>query len=207
MSINFGIKYNSIINEIYKKRKSYKTRNKIESKVKTLNRVNSNPYRINNNSNFKNNTNKSLSQLTNRKFLVKNNSFLKNEFILNSDSKMNKIIKEYNDDNNDNYHKTKISDLLNNAKDFFNNLGNYLEENKPKNIHFLKSNKIYKSLSKEKRKDMLFPKAIKKKERNINKLYGRLYNIKILDDENKTAYLNKTNSFIINKNNSKISNF
>jgi len=54
---------------------------------------------------------------------------------------------------------------------------------------------------------MLFPKAIKKKERNINKLYGRLYNIKILDDENKTAYLNKTNSFIINKNNSKISNF
>ena len=36
---------------------------------------------------------------------------------------------------------------------------------------------------------MLFPKAIKKKERNINKLYGRLYNIKILDDENKTAYL------------------
>ena len=207
MSINFGIKYNSIINEIYKKRKSYKTRNKIESKVKTLNRVNSNPYRINNKPDIKNNTNKSISQLTNRKFLVKSNSLLKNEFILNSDSKMNKIIKQYNDNDNDDTHNNKISDLLNNAKDFFNNLGNYLEENKPKNIHFLKSNKIYKSLSKEKRKDMLFPKAIKKKERNINKLYGRLYNIKILDDENKTAYLNKTNSFIINKNNSKISNF
>ena len=210
MSINLGIKYNSIINEIYKKRKSYKTRNKIESKVKTLNRVNSNPYRINNKSDIKNNTNKSISQLTNRKFMVKNKSFLKNEFILNSDSKMNKINKQYNDNDNDNdnddTHNNKISDLLNNAKDFFNNLGNYLEENKPKNIHFLKSNKIYKRLSKEKRKDMLFPKAIKNKERNINKLYGRLYNMKILDDENKTAISNKTNSFIINKNISNISN-
>ena len=206
MSINFNIKYNSILPEINKNRNIYKTRNKIElsnQKIKTLKRVNSN-FNNKNKYNFKNLTNQSITELNNKKYLVKSNSSLKNEFMFNSENKIDKNLNQNNE--NDNTHKSRISDLLNNAKDFFNNLGNYLEENKPKVIPSLNANKIYKRLSKEKRKDILFPRTIKNKERNINKLYGRLYNIKILEDENKTTISNKTNSFIINKNISKISN-
>ena len=206
MSINFNIKYNSILPEINKNRNIYKTRNKIElsnQKIKTLKRVNSN-FNNKNKYNFKNLTNQSITELNNKKYLVKSNSSLKNEFMFNSENKIDKNMNQNNE--NDNSHKSRISDLLNNAKDFFNNLGNYLEENKPKVIPSLNANKIYKRLSKEKRKDILFPRTIKNKERNINKLYGRLYNIKILEDENKTTISNKTNSFIINKNISKISN-
>ena len=206
MSINFNIKYNSILPEINKNRNIYKTRNKIElsnQKIKTLKRVNSN-FNNKNKYNFKNLTNQSITELNNKKYLVKSNSSLKNEFMFNSENKIDKNLNQNNE--NDNSHKSRISDLLNNAKDFFNNLGNYLEENKPKVIPSLNANKIYKRLSKEKRKDILFPRTIKNKERNINKLYGRLYNIKILEDENKTTISNKTNSFIINKNISKISN-
>ena len=206
MSINFNIKYNSILPEINKNRNIYKTRNKIElsnQKIKALKRVNSN-FNNKNKYNFKNLTNQSITELNNKKYLVKSNSSLKNEFMFNSENKIDKNLNQNNE--NDNSHKRRISDLLNNAKDFFNNLGNYLEENKPKVIPSLNANKIYKRLSKEKRKDILFPRTIKNKERNINKLYGRLYNIKILEDENKTTISNKTNSFIINKNISKISN-
>ena len=206
MSINFNIKYNSILPEINKNRNIYKTRNKVElsnQKIKTLKRVNSN-FNNKNKYNFKNSTNQSITELNNKKYLVKSNSSLKNEFMFNSENKIDKNMNQNNE--NDNSHKSRISDLLNNAKDFFNNLGNYLEENKPKVIPSLNANKIYKRLSKEKRKDILFPRTIKNKERNINKLYGRLYNIKILEDENKTNISNKTNSFIINKNISKISN-
>ena len=206
MSINFNIKYNSILPEINKNRNIYKTRNKIElsnQKIKTLKRVNSN-FNNKNKYNFKNLTNQSITELNNKKYLVKSNSSLKNEFMFNSENKIDKNLNQNNE--KDNTHKSRISDLLNNAKDFFNNLGNYLEENKPKVIPSLNANKIYKRLSKEKRKDILFPRTIKNKERNINKLYGRLYNIKILEDENKTTISNKTNSFIINKNISKISN-
>ena len=206
MSINFNIKYNSILPEINKNRNIYKTRNKIElsnQKIKTLKRVNSN-FNSKNKYNFKNLTNQSITELNNKKYLVKSNSSLKNEFMFNSENKIDKNMNPNNE--KDNTHKSRISDLLNNAKDFFNNLGNYLEENKPKVIPSLNANKIYKRLSKEKRKDILFPRTIKNKERNINKLYGRLYNIKILEDENKTTISNKTNSFIINKNISKISN-
>ena len=206
MSINFNIKYNSILPEINKNRNIYKTRNKIElsnQKIKTLKRVNSN-FNNKNKYNFKNLTNQSITELNNKKYLVKSNSSLKNEFMFNSENKIDKNLNQNNE--KDNNHKSRISDLLNNAKDFFNNLGNYLEENKPKVIPSLNANKIYKRLSKEKRKDILFPRTIKNKERNINKLYGRLYNIKILEDENKTTISNKTNSFIINKNISKISN-
>ena len=206
MSINFNIKYNSILPEINKNRNIYKTRNKIElsnQKIKALKRVNSN-FNNKNKYNFKNLTNQSITELNNKKYLVKSNSSLKNEFMFNSENKIDKNLNQNNE--KDNTHKSRISDLLNNAKDFFNNLGNYLEENKPKVIPSLNANKIYKRLSKEKRKDILFPRTIKNKERNINKLYGRLYNIKILEDENKTTISNKTNSFIINKNISKISN-
>ena len=206
MSINFNIKYNSILPEINKNRNIYKTRNKIElsnQKIKTLKRVNSN-FNNKNKYNFKNLTNQSITELNNKKYLVKSNSSLKNEFMFNSENKIDKNLNQNNE--KDNTHKSRISDLLNNAKDIFNNLGNYLEENKPKVIPSLNANKIYKRLSKEKRKDILFPRTIKNKERNINKLYGRLYNIKILEDENKTTISNKTNSFIINKNISKISN-
>ena len=206
MSINFNIKYNSILPEINKNRNIYKTRNQIElsnQKIKTLKRVNSN-FNNKNKYNFKNLTNQSITELNNKKYLVKSNSSLKNEFMFNSENKIDKNLNQNNE--KDNTHKSRISDLLNNAKDFFNNLGNYLEENKPKVIPSLNANKIYKRLSKEKRKDILFPRTIKNKERNINKLYGRLYNIKILEDENKTTISNKTNSFIINKNISKISN-
>ena len=206
MSINFNIKYNSILPEINKNRNIYKTRNKIElsnQKIKTLKRVNSN-FNNKNKYNFKNLTNQTITELNNKKYLVKSNSSLKNELMFNSENKIDKNLNQNNE--KDNTHKSRISDLLNNAKDFFNNLGNYLEENKPKVIPSLNANKIYKRLSKEKRKDILFPRTIKNKERNINKLYGRLYNIKILEDENKTTISNKTNSFIINKNISKISN-
>ena len=206
MSINFNIKYNSILPEINKNRNIYKTRNKVElsnQKIKTLKRVNSN-FNNKNKYNYKNLTNQSITELNNKKYLVKSNSSLKNEFMFNSENKIDKNLNQNNE--KDNTHKSRISDLLNNAKDFFNNLGNYLEENKPKVIPSLNANKIYKRLSKEKRKDILFPRTIKNKERNINKLYGRLYNIKILEDENKTTISNKTNSFIINKNISKISN-
>lgn len=203
MSKNLTSEKNTILPEIKRNNKIFKTRNENQLKNldinnnninKTLKRGQSNFYKIRK-SNFNSFINQSITELKNRKSFMKNNSFFKkNTFILNSDNNKQKILKQKNDE--DNSHKVKISKLLNNAKNFFNNLGIFLEENKPKEIPYLNANKIYKRLSTVKKKDILFPQTIKNKQNNINKLYGRMYSIKILNDENKN---NKNRSLIVNK--------
>ena len=203
MSKNLTSEKNTILPEIKRNNKILKTRNDNQLKNldinnnnvnKTLKRGQSNFYKIRK-SNFNSFINQSITELKNRKSFMKNNSFFKkNTFILNSDNNKQKNLKQKNDE--DNSHKVKISKLLNNAKNFFNNLGNFLEENKPKEIPYLNANKIYKRLSTVKKKDILFPKTIKNKQNDINKLYGRMYSIKILNDENKN---NKNKSSIVNK--------
>ena len=203
MSKNLTSEKNTILPEIKRNNKILKTRNDNQLKNldinnnnvnKTLKRGQSNFYKIRK-SNFNSFINQSITELKNRKSFMKNNSFFKkNTFILNSDNNKQKNLKQKNDE--DNSHKVKISKLLNNAKNFFNNLGHFLEENKPKEIPYLNANKIYKRLSTVKKKDILFPKTIKNKQNDINKLYGRMYSIKILNDENKN---NKNKSSIVNK--------
>ena len=184
---------------IQRSNKILKTRNENQLKnleinannvVKTFKRGNSNFYKMRK-SNFNSFINKSITELKNRKSFIKNNSFMKkNTFKLNS-----QIYKKEEDKT----HKEKVSQLLNNAKNFFNNLENILEENKPKEIPYLNANKIYKRLSTVKKKDILFPKIIKNKENDVSKIYGRMYSFKILKDENKNNISNKNNSYMINK--------
>ena len=119
------------------------------------------------------------------KNLIKNNSLI---------IKGNKINQKENLENNDS-HNTIITNLLNNAKNFFDNLGNYLEENKPQEIPHLNANKIYPKLSTVKKKDILYPKTLKNKENDISKLYGRMYSLRILNNDNKK---NKNSSNNIN---------
>ena len=203
MSKNLTSEKKTILPEIKMNNKILKTRNENQLKnldinsnnvIKTLKRGKSNFYKIRN-SNFNSFVKQSITDLKNRQSFMKNNSFIKkNTFILNSDNNKQKILKQKNDEENS--HKVKISKLLNNAKNFFKNLGNYLEENKPKEIPYLNANKIYKRLSTVKKKDILFPKTIKNKQNDVNKLYGRMYSIKILNDENKKI---KNNSLTMNK--------
>ena len=119
------------------------------------------------------------------KNLIKNNSLI---------IKGNKINQKENLENNDS-HNAIITNLLNNAKNFFDNLGNYLEENKPQEIPHLNANKIYPKLSTVKKKDILYPKTLKNKENDISKLYGRMYSLRILNNDNKK---NKNSSNNIN---------
>ena len=118
--------------------------------------------------------NQPITDFTNRKILIKNSSFIIKD---NKTNKKENIEKNYS-------HNTIITNLLNNAKNFFDNLGNYLEVNKPKEIPYLNANKIYPKLSNVKKKDILFPKKLKNKETDISKLYGRMYSLRILNDDN-----------------------
>ena len=151
MSINLKSERNTILPNIQRSNKTLKTRNENQLKnleinanvVKTFKRGNSNFHKMRK-SNFNSFINKSITELKNRKSFIKNNSFMKkNTFKLNS-----QIYKKEEDKT----HKEKVSQLLNNAKNFFNNLENILEENKPKEIPYLNANKIYKRLSTVKKK-------------------------------------------------------
>ena len=129
----------------------------------------------NNNNNF--NINKSIINLRNNR---KKSIYAKATFNLNSEN--NKLIILEKSNKNDDYtHNIKISNLLSNTKDFFNNLENHLKlskDNANKKI-------IYKKISSDKTKDKSYPKTGKNKENGIDKLYGRMYNMKILNDEAK----------------------
>ena len=212
MSNNLTSERNILLPDISKNKKIFQTRNENQIKnlnihsndiVKTLKRGKSNFYKFRN-PNFTSHINKSITELKDRKSFVKNTSFIKkNTFLLKSENfpensnKINEI---------DDSRKVRISNLLNNAKNFFNKLGNYLEENKPKEIPYLNANKIYKRLSTVKKKDLLFTKPIKNKESDINKLYGRMYSLKILNDDNKNNIPQK-NSYMANKSISKNKTF
>ena len=124
------------------------------------------------NNNF--NINQPIGGLRNRKKSL----YAKATFNFNSEN--NKlIILEKNNKNDDYTHKIKISNLLNNAKEFFYNLEHQLKMSKDNS----NKKKIYKRLSRDKKKDILYPKTVKSKEGDIDRLYGRMYNMKILNDE------------------------
>ena len=129
----------------------------------------------NNNNNF--NINKSIINLRNNR---KKSIYAKATFNLNSEN--NKLIILEKSNKNDDYtHNIKISNLLSNTKDFFNNLENHLKLSKD-NVN---KKIIYKKISSDKTKDKSYPKTGKNKENGIDKLYGRMYNMKILNDEAK----------------------
>ena len=145
------------------------------------------------NSNNNYNINQSISELHNRKTLTKKTPYFKKKNIIlnsqnNNQNNLDKII------NNDKSHDVRIENLLNNTKNFFTNLGYYLEINKPEEIPYYNASKIYKGLSKIKMKDIQFPKTRKNQEGNINKLYGRMFSYKILNDDNKNN--DKSNKII-----------
>ena len=124
------------------------------------------------NNNF--NMNQPLRDLRNRKKSL----YAKATFKFNSGNNQ-LIILEKNNKNDDYIHNIKISNLLNNAKEFFYNLENNLKISKDNS----NKKKIYKKLSKDKKNDILYPKTVKSKEGDIDKLYGRMYNMKILNEE------------------------
>ena len=158
-----------------------------------MKKANSRVYQIRNPNTNYNRKNQSISEMKNRKSLFKKiPSFRKKTIILNS-----QIDNQNNLDNNikkDKYHDLRIKNLLSNTKNFFVNLENYLEINKPEKIPYYNANKIYKELSRIKMKDIQCPKTRNNKESNINKLYGRMFSLKIMSDDNKNN--NKTNKII-----------
>ena len=143
--------------------------------TKRMQKAKSNTFKIRKSKiNF--NTSQPITDLKNRK----NSLYSKAKLNLNSENN-NQIILQNRNRNDEYIHKTKISNLLNNAKEFFNNLENYLQIRKTKTIQ----NKIIKRQSRKIKKEISYPKVMKNKENDIDKLYGRMYNIKILNDEAK----------------------
>ena len=130
------------------------------------------------NSNNKFNINKSITNLRNNR---KKSIYAKATFNLNSEN--NKLIILEKSNKNDDYtHNIKISNLLSNTKDFFSNLENHLKLSKDNTNKKI----IYKKITRDKTNDKSYPKTSKNIENGIDKLYGRMYNMKILNDEVKT---------------------
>jgi hypothetical protein len=189
----------SILPEIYENKGISRTKNdnnlnNLNNKSininKNLKKAKSKIYQIRNSKSIFN-LNQSLTDLKNRK------SFKQKTFILKPNNKNENNLNLRKE--SDCPHNIRISNLLDNAKNFFNNLENILEVNKPEEIPYLNPSKIYKKLSTVRKKDILFPKAITKKENDISKLYGRMYNIKILNDDEKNSKINNNYSILINK--------
>ena len=189
----------SILPEIYENKGISRTKNdnnlnNLNNKSfninKNLKKAKSKIYQIRNSKSIFN-LNQSLTDLKNRKAFKQKSFVLK----LNNKNENNLNLRKESDCP----HNIRISNLLDNAKNFFNNLENILEVNKPEEIPYLNPSKIYKKLSTVRKKDILFPKAITKKENDISKLYGRMYNIKILNDDEKNSKINNNYSILINK--------
>ena len=200
MNENLTSERNNKLPEIQRQAKKFQTRNDNQLKnldfnsindIRNLRRGKSNIYKFKK-SKFNSLINLSITDLKKRKTFIK-----KNTRMLKSDNDIKIHLEKINEVEES--HKTKISNLLNNARNFFNNLGNYLEENKPKEIPYLNAEKIYKKLSTVKKKDLTFSKVMKEKESDINKLYGRMFSKKILNDDNEINLLNKPKTYIINK--------
>ena len=189
----------SILPEIYENKGISRTKNdnnlnNLNNKSfninKNLKKAKSKIYQIRNSKSIFN-LNQSLTDLKNRK------TFKQKSFVLKPNNKNENNLNLRKE--SDCPHNIRISNLLDNAKNFFNNLENILEVNKPEEIPYLNPSKIYKKLSTVRKKDILFPKAITKKENDISKLYGRMYNIKILNDDEKNSKINNNYSILINK--------